>query len=408
MGRPAADPGVTGSSPRRFTRSQARRLALGAQGFRDPLPTAAPDVRAFRRGLQRMAVLQLDSVNVVCRSHFLPMLARIGPYDRDRLDAWLWSSGENIEYLAHEASITPASLHRNLRFRMRTGRWKLGLRLEAEEPAYLQSVARQIAEHGPLSVSGLADGGDRTGPWWGYSKGKLALEWLYVTGRLAIHHRTKSFVTVYDLPERVLPAGLRSLPDLSDDVAMKDLLMVAARCHGIGTERDLADYFRLKVPVARPLIAALVAEGRLQLAEVDGWKEPALLHPEVSLPRRIHRSALLSPFDPIVWFRPRAERLFDFRYRIEIYVPEADREFGYYVLPFLMGEELVARVDVKADRKRSILMARGAFAEPGRRTTEVAASMARSLEELAQFLALDGVEVARRGDLAGPLRSELE
>jgi uncharacterized protein YcaQ len=390
-----------------LTPTHARRIALAAQGFNDPLPVGEPDVRAFRRALDRMAVLQLDSVNVVCRSHFLPMLSRLGSYDRDRLDRWLWFSGENLEYLAHEASLTSVHVHRHLRFRMRSGRWKAGMRLEKEEPQYLAAVANEIAERGELSVSDLSDPGDRTGPWWGHSKGKLALEWLYVTGRLAIHHRTNTFLTLYDLPERVVPHEIRALPDLDDATAMKELLMLAARSHGVGTDRDLADYFRLRMPVARPLLAELVEEGSLDVVEIDGWNEPALLHPRAKRPRGIDRATLLSPFDPVVWFRPRAERLFGFRYRIEIYVPEAKREFGYYVLPFLFGDELVGRVDLKADRKRSVLMARGVFAEEGRKTPEVASALATALLELAAFLDLDGVEVGGRGNLANGLRKEL-
>ncbi len=352
-----------------------------------------------------MAVLQLDSVNVVCRSHYLPVFARLGAFDRQRFDRWLWQSGENTEYLAHEASVTTFEVHHLLRFRMRTGRWKLGLRLEAEEPHYVAGVRDEVADRGPLSVSDLGDPGERSGPWWGYSKGKLALEWLYVTGRLSVHHRTSSFVTVYDLPERVVPEDHRVRPTVEEAEAKRRLLALAARSLGIATAADLADYFRLKMPDARPLIADLVNDGTLEVAQVAGWKESAYLWPGTRRPRVMRRAGLLSPFDPVVWFRPRAERLFGFRYRIEIYVPEPDREFGYYVLPFLLGDQLVARVDLKADRRRGVLAARGIFVEPGQSIDHVASALARELEALAAFLGLEGVEVGERGNLAPALRA---
>ena len=382
---------------------QARRLALAAQGFAEARPPGAVDVRHFRRAMDRMAVLQLDSVNVVCRSHYLPVLARLGPYQRDRLDRWLWRSGENFEYLAHEASLTPTSRYPLLRHRMRRGRWKAGLRLEAEEPQYLAAVRAEVAERGALSVNELSDPGPRTGPWWGYSKGKLALEWLYVTGRLAIRDRRPSFVTVYDLPERVLPPSVLLDPEPDEIDARRELLRIAARSLGVGTAADLADYFRIPMPEARPLLADLVARGQLEPVRVSGWADPAFVDPAARRPHRVAARALLSPFDPVVWFRPRAERLFGFRYRIEIYVPEPKRVHGYYVLPFLLGDELVARVDLKADRAGSRLLVRAAFVEAGVDTGVVSAELATALVELAGWLDLGGVSVADRGDLAPAL-----
>lgn len=390
-----------------LTPGQARRIALAAQGFADPRPKGLPDARAFRRVLERMSVLQLDSVNVVCRSHYLPIFARLGHFDRARFDQWLWRSGENTEYLAHEASVTTFDVHHLLRYRMRAGRWKAGVRLEAEQPEYLAAVRAEVDERGPLSVSDLSDPGERTGPWWGYSKGKLALEWLYVTGRLAVHHRTGSFVTMYDLPERVVPEPVRGRPDYDDADAKRRLLTLAGRSLGVGTATDLADYFRLKMPEARPLLADLVDAGVLEPVEVRGWKDLAYLWPDARQPRVMRQAALLSPFDPVVWFRPRAERLFNFRYRIEIYVPEADRQYGYYVLPFLLGDQLVARVDLKADRANGVLLARGVFGEEGHLPDGVAASLAIELQRLAAFLGLDGVEVGRRGNLAPAVQAML-
>lgn len=350
-----------------------------------------------------MNILQLDSVNVLCRSHFLPMLARLGPYDQDKLDRWIWSSGENHEYLAHEASITSMDLYPLLRHRMRSQRWKSGLEFLRDHPDYVQAVLDEVAQAGPTSVKDLSDPGGRTGPWWGLSKGKLCLEVLYYHGRLSIRERTKTFLTVYDLPERVVPPEIFELPDLHDHEAERRMLLLGARSHGIGTLDDLADYFRLRMPVARPRLAELVESGELEEVEVEGWDRPAYLHPESTLPRAVDARSFLSPFDPLVWYRPRAERLFDFRYRIEIYVPEPQRVHGYYVLPFLLGDRLVGRVDLKADRKRGQLLARAAFAEQGIDRAEVVEAMALSLHEMAEWLGLDGVEVGRRGDLAPAL-----
>lgn len=385
---------------RHLSIQRARRIALAAQGFNDPKPKGPASVRGFRRALDRMTILQLDSVNVICRSHFLPMFARLGPYDQDKLDNWIWQSGENLEYLGHEASITKMELQPLFRERMRQRRWKMGEKLEAEEPEYVASVLAQVDEHGPLSISDLEDKGDRTGPWWGMSKGKVCLESNYVKGTLAIHKRTKTFLTVYDPIERVVPASILDMPDPDPAEAAKEMLMLGAKSHGVGTDRDLADYFRLKMPVARPLIAELVADGMLEEVTVEGWTERAYLHPEAVSPRSVNARALLSPFDPVVWSRPRAERLFDFQYRIEIYVPEPKRVYGYYVLPFLLGEEIVGRVDIKADRKAGVLLARGVFGEGGIDVDVVAPALAKTLEELAEWLGLDGVSVGERGNLA--------
>ncbi len=384
--------------------AQARRIALAAQGFKDPLPSGAVTARQFRRAMERMTILQLDSVNVICRSHYLPMLARLGPYDRDKLNRYLYRSGEHFEYLSHEASITSQSFQPLLRHRARTSRrWVAAV--ERELPGYVDAVLEEVTERGAVSVKDLSDPGGRTGPWWGHSKGKRALEALYVTGRLSIKERTNMFVTVYDLPERVLAPEVLASEEPELDDANKQLLLLGAKSHGIGTATDIADYFRLKMPVVRPLLAELVEAGELEQVEVQGWKDPAYLHPEAKKPRSVPAKALLSPFDPVVWFRPRAERLFNFHYRIEIYVPEPKRVYGYYVLPFLLDEELVGRVDLKADRKAGVLRVRGAYAEEGADKTRVAAEMAGSLSEMATWLGLDDVAVERRGDLAAELRS---
>ena len=275
--------------------------------------------------------------------------------------------------------------------------------LAKKDAEYLAAVIDEIEQRGPLSVKDLSDPGGRTGPWWGHSKGKVALHGLYVAGRLSVHERTKTFLTVYDLPSRAIPVELLGAPEIELEDVEQQMLMMGAKAHGVGTASDIADYFRLKMPRARPQLAALVEEGMLDVVEVEGWAEPAYLHPEAKRPRSIEARALLSPFDPVVWFRPRALRLFDFHYRIEIYVPEPKRVHGYYVLPFLLGDELVARVDVKADRKTGRLLAKAAYLESGQDADVVAPAMAQTLHEMAEWLGLDAVRVGRRGDLAGAL-----
>ncbi|NNE97012.1 MAG: winged helix-turn-helix domain-containing protein [Acidimicrobiales bacterium] len=387
-------------------RSAARRIALAAQGFTDPRP-AKVTARQFARALDRMQILQLDSVNVITRSHFLPMLARLGPYEPDHLDRWLWRSGRNMEFLAHEASITSAALRPLLAHRFDRLTWRKAVQLRKDQPGYIESVLAEIEAHGPLSVSDLADPGKRHGPWWGNPKGKTALVCLYNSGSITVANRTKNFLTQYDLPERVLPQHVLDEPVHSKEDAERELLMLGARAHGVGTATDIADYFRIKMPAARPLLKELVADGRLIKTEVEGWGQPAYFHPDARRPRRVEARALLSPFDPVVWFRPRAERLFDFHYRIEIYTPEPKRIYGYYVLPFLLDEEIVGRVDLKADRNASVLIAKGTYAEPGHDHDRIAPPLAESLRELAGFLDLDSVEVAPRGDLAATLNAVL-
>ena len=386
--------------------ASARRIALAAQGFADPRP-ANVTVRQFRRALERMQILQLDSVNVITRSHFLPMLARLGPYDPDRLDQWLWRSGENMEFLSHEASMTSADLRPLLVHRFHHSKWRRALQLEEDEPGYVDSVLEEIRERGALSVSDLSDPGKRDGPWWGNPKGKTALVCLYNRGEITVANRTGNFLTQYDLPERVLAPEILEAPGLPKEDAERELLMLGARAHGIGTATDIADYFRIKMPAARPLLAELVEEGRLIQTEVESWEKPAYLHPDAKRPRKISARALLSPFDPVVWFRDRAERLFDFFYRIEIYVPEAKRVHGYYVLPFLLDDQLVGRVDLKADRKGSVLIAKATFAQAGQDMDRIAPPLAEALLELAGFLGLDEVSVVRKGNLAPTLRKHL-
>ena len=251
--------------------AQARRIALGAQGFCDPRPTGRVDARHFRRVLDRMTILQLDSVNVLCRSHFMPVFARLGPYDRDRLDAWIWRSGENHEFVAHEASITSMDLYPLLRHRMGIGHWKSGTQFREENTEYLDAIRAEITERGPLSVRDLSAPGERTESWWGWSKGKVALKVMCRSGDLAIAERTKTFLTRYDLPERVVPELLRTGPAVDSTDAQRSMLLLAARSHGIGTDKDLADYFRLRITECRPLLDQLVADELLD-PDRDEWR----------------------------------------------------------------------------------------------------------------------------------------
>lgn len=367
----------------------------------------------FRRAMKRMNILQVDSVNVVCRSHYLPMFARLGPYDRAKLDHYLYHSGEQYESWSHVASFTWQDLEPSLRFRVRDARWGSAEKFEAEHPDYFRSILDEIAERGPLSIKDLRDPGQRTGPWWGRSNGKIALDWLNHTGRLAVRERTNMFVTVYDLPQNVLRPDVLAAPDLSDDDAVKNLVEIGARSHGIGADFDIADYYRLKVTDTRKALKKLIAEGTVEEVEVEGCSVPAYLHAEASQPRSMKTAALLSPFDPVVWFRDRAERLFDFHYRIEIYVPEPKRVYGYYVLPFLLDNALVGRVCLKADRKAGVLRVRGSYGEDDVMAVtadrnRVAAELASSLAELAQWLDLDDVSVSQRGGLARPLAAAVK
>ncbi len=353
----------------------------------------------------RIGLLQLDSVNVLVRSHYLPMFSRLGAYDMDRLDEHAYGSGEWFEYWGHEASVLPVDDYPMLRYRMTNRRpWRAVREILDDHPDYIDQVIREIEAAGPLAVGDLQDPGDRTGPWWGYGKGKLVLEWLFATGVVTCSHR-RNFTRYYDLVERVLPDRVLRAEPLSQIDAHRRMLERAARFHGVGTDDDLADYYRIKVTQARPRLAELVADGVLIEVDVDGWDRTAYLHADAVVPRTMRASGFVSPFDPVVWYRPRAERLFGFHYRIEIYVPQPKRVFGYYVLPFLHDGELVGRADLKSDRRASRLLVRGAFIEPHRDERAVSAAMADHLSTMARWLDHDDVAVESNGDLAASLRA---
>jgi uncharacterized protein YcaQ len=340
---------------------------------------------------------------VIARAHELVFFSRLGPYDVGALESFLWHSGEVFEYWGHEASLLdvrdrPLFTHRMF------GGWHWP-RVEAfgdEQPDLVEAVLEAVRERGPLRPRDVtAETG--AGPWWGWSDTKIAFEHLFLRGKLTTAHRV-GFERWYDLPGRVHPPRIMEQPPVPAVTARAQLLASAAHALGVGTAADLADYHRIRLRDAAEPLAALVADGSLVEVEVEGWSKIAYAPPEVTIPRSIRAQALLAPFDPVVWHRERAERLFDFRYRLEIYTPEHEREYGYYVLPFLMDETLVARVCLKADRRGRRLLVRAAHAESGVDGCGVAARLAGELEVMARWLDLEEVEVADVGDLATALR----
>jgi uncharacterized protein len=387
--------------------SVARRLALTAQGLDRPRPAPGVrrDVRHLRRVVDAVDVVQLDSVNVLARAHELPFWSRLGAHDRAARDAWLWGSRELYEGWIHVASCTRVDVWPLLHHRRAATRpWPRVAHVLDEDPGYLDVVLEHVAANGPTSVQDLDDPGRRRGPWWGMPKGKIALDFLHTRGDLAVHTRTPQFVTVYDLAERIIPAEHHQAEVPEPHVAVRELIRRAAPRHPVATANELADHHRLPMPAARRAIDELVDAGELEEVRVRGLdRQPRYVVPGSRAARTIPARTLLSPFDPVVWYRDRAEALFGFRYRIEIYVPEAQRRHGYYVLPFLLGDRLAARVDLKADRPRACLLVRGAFSEDHADRTHVARELAAELGDLAAWLGLTGIEVADRGDLAPAL-----
>jgi uncharacterized protein len=393
---------------RSFSVAQARRLAIGAQGLTGTRPDVVPDRRHLRRVLKDTGLLQIDSVNVLTRAHYLPAFSRLGPYDATLVDRMAFTHRELFEYWGHEAALLPMELHPLMRWRMQRleaqlGKWgSLSKALQAQ-PKYLDDIYAEVVARGPVSAGeiGVDQKRGNAGWGWNWTEAKAALEYLFDSGRITTGSR-RNFERLYDIPERVIPAAIRALPTPDEATAQRELLMHAARLHGVGTLGDLADYFRLKNPVARPRLAELVEDGRLEQVEVRGWNQPAYTIPDVTVPRRMAGRALLVPFDPLIWERDRTERLFGFRYRIEIYVPAHKRVHGYYVLPFLLGDQLAARVDLKADRAGGVLRVQSAWGEPAA-AANTAEELAAELDLMRQWLGLDDVVVEPRGDLAPAL-----
>ncbi|MBX3233800.1 MAG: YcaQ family DNA glycosylase [Labilithrix sp.] len=379
---------------------EARRVAVAGQGF-----------GGRRRGVavvERLGVVQIDSVNVLARAHYLPVFARVGAYDRGVLDAAAWRTHRLFEYWGHMASLLPVGSQPLFRWRMAraregVGTWGHVARFAREKRRYLARVLREIRDRGPLAASELSSAEASKGGWWVWSEAKHAVEALFWQGRLCVATRRAGFERVYDLPERVLPAEVHAAPTPREADAHRELVRIAARALGVATEDDLADWFRLSRKETRPRVAELVEEGELEPVAVEGWDRPAWRHRDARA-RRFEGCALLAPFDPLVWHRPRALRLFDFHYRIGIYTPAAARTHGYYVLPVLLGDELVARVDLKADRAARVLRVQSAWLEEGRRAGAVAEPVRAELRRMADWLGLEDVVVARRGTLAAALR----
>ncbi len=382
-------------------------MALAAQGFADPSPAGRVDRRHLRRVMGRLNLLQIDSVPAVIRTQYLPGFSRLGAYPADLLDRLAYRDGEWFETWAHEASLAPVTDEPLLRWEKRRaaeGRtWKSLVRVARTEPGYVGEVLAQVAER-PLAAGQLADPRPRSGQWWGSrSLGSLALEWLFRTGAVGVRRRG-NFVKEYDLIERVVPARVLAEPDPDPADAQRALLVRSARALGVGTAADLIDYYRMPVRDGRARLSEAVEAGELETVEVQGWGERAYRHPEARLPRTVDAATVLSPFDPVVWKRDRAARLWDFEYRIEIYTPAAKRVYGYYVLPVLVGDSLVGRLDLKTDRAAGVLRVLGAFAEPGTDRGAVAERIRPRLEELARFVGVEGVRYGRRGDLMAHLR----
>jgi uncharacterized protein YcaQ len=394
----------------------ARRTALAAQGFTQPRPGGEITRRHVRAALARTKLLQLDSVNVAVRAHYMPLFSRLGAYPTDLLDAAAWSHHARkprllVEYWAHEASLIPVEDWPLLRWRMRQsgGAWRQRYReLLDRSPELVADVLAAVKDLGPVSAGAVerALGGERPkggGPWWNRSDTKRACELLFATGELTTGTRS-GFERHYDLPERVLPSEVLAR-EVAETDAVRALINRSAQALGVATEPDLRDYYRLSPAQSRRAVAELVDAGTLEPVSVRGWSQQAYRHAQARTPRSVPGRALLCPFDPLIWERARTERLFGFRYRIEIYVPEAKRVHGYYVFPFLLDGELVARVDLKSDRAAKILRVPGAFAEPGTDPRRVVPELAGVLSDMARWLELDGVAVGSRGDLAEPLRA---
>lgn len=390
--------------------TEARRLALAAQGFARA-PRGSIGVRQLRALVERLGVLQIDSVNAVVRSHYLPAFSRLGHYEQGMLDDLAWGGPKRrslFEYWGHEASLLPLELYPLLRWRMCRAANGQGIYRQLAEfgrqrQEVILRVLQAVRERGALGAGSLSTRTQRAGPWWDWSVEKHALEWLFAAGRVTVAGR-RGFERLYDLPERVIPANLFDAPELEEAEAQRQLLLRAAAALGVATERDLRDYFRLEASDAKVRLAELVEAGELQPFAVQGWKQPAYCRGEPSIPRRVTASALLSPFDSLIWARERTERLFGFRYRLEIYTPPDKRVYGYYVLPFLHDDRLLARVDLRSERAHGRLAVHAVHLEEVVLGEEALHALADELRALARWLGLDRVGVSCRSPVAMLLR----
>jgi len=400
--------------------AEARRLAVASQGF-GPRPSS-PSFGHLRKLAARLHAFQIDSVTVLTRAHYVPAFARLGPYPISALDSLAYSKRELFEYWGHAACLMPILLYPILRYRMHRHTDRMQEYMRSERGAYMAKVYAEVAERGPLAAAELSVPGKRSGNWWGWGAGKATLEQLYDAGLVAIAGR-RGFERLYDLAERVIPRAVLDAPAPPREEAMKRLICLGAKAYGVGTFGDITGYFntdgwhdrmspgpweerpkgRAK-PIAKRLVSELVEEGRLLAAHVDGWMEAAYIHPSARVPRTVDAQAFVTPFDSLVWDRERLERMFGMKYTIEMYVPAPKRVYGYYVCPFLLGDTLVARCDLKADRDRRVLMVQSAFLEPGQDARRVVPGLTSELQLMQAWLQLDRIEVAERGDLAAKLR----
>jgi uncharacterized protein YcaQ len=406
--------------------SEARRLAITSQRFSTRLST--PSVAHLRKLAERLHAFQIDSVNVLIRAHYVPAFARLGAYPTEALDSLAYRNRELFEYWGHEACLMPVSIYPLVRHRMHKHTERTQEYMRSKRGCYMASVYAEVAERGPITAAELSNPGEHSRGWWGWwgsGNGKATLEHLYDAGLVAIAGR-RGFERLYDITERIIPQTALDAPVPPREEAIKRLICLAAKAHGIGTFGDITGYFnidgwrdrmppgprwtwakqpkgRRAQPSAQRLVCELLEEGRLLAASVQGWKEPTYLHPQASVPRNVDARAFVTPFDSLVWERRRVKRLFDMSYTIEMYVPPAKRVYGYYVCPFLLGDTLVARCDLKADRARKILMVQSAFLEPGQDARRVVPELVSELRCMQIWLELDGIEVGQRGDLAAML-----
>jgi uncharacterized protein len=402
------------SRPRtQLSSAEARRLAISAQGLGRPHPECAKK-SDITKTVARLGLLQIDSVNILIRAHYMPLFSRLGAYDVADLEraAYVGKRRQFFEYWAHEASLVPVALQPNFRWRMDDARDGVGTytglaKFGRENQRAIAEVLAEIRDRGPLAASqinGSTTATSKNSGWWGWSDAKRAVEWLFWSGHLTTARRdVAGFTRIYDLPERVLHADVVSAPTPDRATAQRALLRHASRALGLATAGDLRDYFRLPAADTPTRIAELVEAGGLIPVSVEGWQQQAYFDPEARIPRRVEATALLSPFDPLVWRRERAERLFNFHYRIEIYTPAAKRQFGYYCLPFVFGDRIAGRLDLKADRAARILRVEAAHVEANVDVGEATAAMAGELQRMARWLGLQGIKVARRGNAAAQL-----
>ena len=387
----------------------AKRIAITAQGFHRPRPMGKVDIRHFRRVFGDVGLVQLDSVQAICRSHYLVFFSRLGKYDQLTLDNWIWHSGEIFESWAHEASILPVGLEPFVRWKKNRARkgetWKGLYELANSQEKYVDDVMRQVSSApSAIRASELTEPRNRSGPWWsGRSDGQKTLDWLFRIGQVAVKRDTK-FSRSYVPFDSVIPNEISDFPDPLESDSIDELILTAARCNGISTVSDIADYFRMKPILVREALPFLLEQNKLLPVSVEGWDEKAYLHPSVPKPAKIESRALLSPFDSLVWCRPRLERLFHFKYRLEIYVPKEERKYGYYVLPFLLNENLVARVDIKTVRTEGKLLVKGIYLENGTDPEMVISELSKELIELSDFLDLPEVSITGRSKSAMLLR----